>query len=104
MTTHGLTAVLGRGVDRSLMELTLEAGGAPYLLEMNIEDAKDGAALGARRTIEKHRLFLATSTHHGLCNLWALILLAYRSDLACHLRLKIYAFKVFEEALHEECA
>lgn len=77
---------------------------APNLLKMDIEGAEHPTLLGARRTIEQHRPFLAISTYHKPRDLWDLMLLVHRWDLGYRFRLRSHAFNGFETVLYGEPA
>lgn len=77
---------------------------APNLLKMDIEGAEHHTLLGARRTIERHRPFLAISAYHKPRDLWELMLLVQRWDLDYRFRLRSHAFNGFETVLYGEPA
>lgn len=73
---------------------------APTLIKMDIEGAENRALLGARKTIETHRPYLAISTYHKPRDLWELLLLIKSWNLDYRFYLRTHCHNGFETVLY----
>lgn len=73
---------------------------APNFIKMDIEGAESKALAGAKGLITQHRPRLAISAYHKPRDLWELLLLIKRWDLAYEFHLRSHSFNGFDTVLY----